>query len=95
MYKVIRDFRDSRDSGHTYTSGDTYPREGVVVQEERITVLLSDMNDMGEPVIAEVSETVDYSQVSVDELRELLNEKGTEFPKSAKKQELIELLSEV
>ena len=42
----------------------------------------------------EPKEVVDYSKLKVAELKELLNEKGIEIPKGAKKADLINLLSE-
>ena len=38
-------------------------------------------------------EVVDYSKLKVAELKELLNERGIEIPKGAKKADLISLLS--
>lgn len=37
---------------------------------------------------------IDYSKLKVAELKELLNDKGIEIPKGAKKADLISLLSE-
>lgn len=42
----------------------------------------------------ESKEVVDYSKLKVAELKELLNERGIEIPKGAKKADLISLLSE-
>ena len=39
-------------------------------------------------------EVIDYSKLKVAELKELLNNKGIEIPKGAKKADLISLLSE-
>lgn len=39
-------------------------------------------------------EVIDYSKLKVAELKELLNERGIEIPKGAKKADLISLLSE-
>lgn len=36
--------------------------------------------------------TVDYSSLTVPELKEALDEQGIEYPKNAKKNELLELL---
>ena len=41
----------------------------------------------------EPKEVVDYSKLKVVELKELLNDKGIEIPKGAKKADLISLLS--
>ena len=42
----------------------------------------------------EQKEIIDYSKLKVAELKELLNDKGIEIPKGAKKVDLISLLSE-
>lgn len=42
----------------------------------------------------ESKKVIDYSKLKVAELKELLNEKGIEIPKGAKKADLISLLSE-
>lgn len=42
----------------------------------------------------EQKEIIDYSKLKVAELKELLNDKGIEIPKGAKKADLISLLSE-
>lgn len=42
----------------------------------------------------ESKKVVDYSKLKVAELKELLNNKGIEIPKGAKKADLISLLSE-
>lgn len=42
----------------------------------------------------EPKKVIDYSKLKVAELKELLNEKGIEIPKGAKKADLISLLSE-
>ncbi|GAB5856908.1 hypothetical protein JMUB7529_28170 [Staphylococcus aureus] len=39
MYKVIERFEDAQDNGHEYQVGDTYPRDGLEVSEERFTEL--------------------------------------------------------
>lgn len=39
-------------------------------------------------------EVIDYGKLKVSELKELLNERGIEIPKGAKKADLISLLSE-
>lgn len=42
----------------------------------------------------EPKKVIDYSKLKVTELKELLNERGIEIPKGAKKADLISLLSE-
>ncbi len=43
-YKVIRYFTDAQDNEYAYHEGDTYPREGLSVSEQRIKDLLSGNN---------------------------------------------------
>ena len=47
-----------------------------------------------EEVQTEQKKVIDYSKLKVTELKELLNDKGIEIPKGAKKADLISLLSE-
>ena len=56
MYKVIRFFTDLHDNDHPYNVGDTFPRSGVSVTEERIAELASSENKQGVPLIEEVKE---------------------------------------
>ena len=56
MYKVIKKFRDMQDGLHVYSVGDTFPRNGVEVDAERIAELASDKNRLGVPVIEEIAE---------------------------------------
>ena len=44
MYKVIERFEDAQDNGHEYQVGDTYPRDGLEVSEERFTELSTTNN---------------------------------------------------
>lgn len=44
MYVVTRYFTDAQDNEHPYHAGDTYPREGLSVSEERINNLMSGNN---------------------------------------------------
>lgn len=51
MYKVICFFTDLQDKDHAYNVGDTYPRKGVEVSENRINELLGSNNKQGKPLI--------------------------------------------
>lgn len=53
MYKVVCFFTDLQDNNHPYNVGDTFPREGVKVSEERLKELASDNNRQGFPLIVE------------------------------------------
>ena len=56
MYKVIKSFTDLQDNNYAYYVGDTFPRNGVEVEAERIAELASDKNRLGIPLIEEVTE---------------------------------------
>lgn len=64
MYKVIKRFKDLQDNDHIYHAGDTFPREGVEVSEDRINELSSDVNRRGEPLIEAVPEDIPKEVVS-------------------------------
>lgn len=55
-YKVIRRFQDLQDNRHTYNTGDTFPREGFEVSEDRIKQLSTTDNLKGKIFIEEVAE---------------------------------------
>jgi hypothetical protein len=55
MLKVIKAFTDL-EHHHVYAVGDTFPRNGVCVTEERIKELSGKKNRMGVPLIKEVEE---------------------------------------
>lgn len=56
MYKVIKSFTDLQDNNYAYYVGDTFPRNGVDVDAERIAELASDKNLQGVSLIEEVAE---------------------------------------
>lgn len=51
MYKVLEGFADLKDDNYRYLPGDTYPREGLVVDQSRLDELASDKNKRGRAVI--------------------------------------------
>ena len=53
-YKVIKFFTDLKDNEHPYNVGDTFPRKGVEVSEERVAELSGKFNKQGCPLIKEV-----------------------------------------
>jgi len=72
MYKVIRDFTDLKDKNHFYQAGkDTFPREGLEVDEERLRELAGKDNKQGTPLI------------QLDEVKD--TKTGTKSTKSPKK----------
>lgn len=56
MYKVIEFFTDLHDQDYPYKVGDTFPRAGIKVTEERIKELLGSNNRRGKPLIEEVKD---------------------------------------
>ena len=56
MYRVIKSFTDLQDNNYAYYVGDTFPRNGVEVDAERVAELTSDKNRLGVPLIEEVAE---------------------------------------
>ena len=55
-YRVIEKFLDLKDGYRLYETGDTFPRPGLSVSEERIKELSTDGNRRGIPLIEEVEE---------------------------------------
>ena len=51
MYKVVKHFADLQDNNYEYKAGDTFPRRGLVVSEERLAELAGSANKQGVPLI--------------------------------------------
>ena len=56
MYKVIKFFTDLQDTNFPYEVGDTFPREGLKVSEDRLAELSGCDNRQGQPLIKKVAE---------------------------------------
>ena len=56
MYKVIHFFTDLQDNNHAYNVGDTFPRSGVKVPDERLSELAGYHNKQGRRLIEKVLE---------------------------------------
>lgn len=56
MYKVIKFFTDLHDNDHPYDVGDTFPRPGIDVSENRLEELASTSNKRKEILIEKVEE---------------------------------------
>lgn len=82
MYKVIKFFTDLNDNEHAYKVGDTFPREGVEVNPERLKALSTSENKRGIPVIEEVKEAT-LEEVDVEE--KATEEAPTEVEKPKRK----------
>ena len=51
MYKVIKYFIDLQDNNYPYNAGDTFPRSGLTVSDERLAELAGSENKQGVPLI--------------------------------------------
>ena len=67
MYRVVHKFYDLKDNNHAYSVGDTFPRNGVEVDAERIAELASDKNRLGIPLIEEIAEKPNRTRKKKDE----------------------------
>lgn len=56
MFKVMEPFTDLQDNNYLYNVGDTFPRDGLEVSEERLAELSSTGNKLGIILIEEVQE---------------------------------------
>ncbi len=56
MYKVIKFFTDLQDNNFAYEVGDTFPRKGLEVTEDRLAELSGSDNRQGQPLIEKVEE---------------------------------------
>ena len=56
MYKVIHFFTDLHDDDYAYNVGDTFPRSGITVSEERLSELAGYHNKQGRRLIEKVME---------------------------------------
>lgn len=67
MYRVVHKFYDLKDNNHAYSVGDTFPHNGVKVEDERIVELASDKNRLGVPLIEEIAEKPKRTRKKKDE----------------------------
>lgn len=89
MYKVVEYFEDAQDNRHPYHEGDTYPRDGLVVSEERFTELSTTNNRRNLIAIKLVEDKqVEQSEASADEQKSLSDMKVAELKELAKKREI-------
>ena len=61
-YKVIHYFEDLQDFNHPYKVGETFPRLGMVVTEERLKELSGSNNKQGKPLIEKVEVLVEEAE---------------------------------
>ena len=86
-YKVTQAIRDLQDNQRYYRAGDTFPRNGLEVDDERVAELVK-----GGYIVAEVEEDADLSKLKKDELVALAIEKGIEVDAKDTKADIIEKL---
>lgn len=63
-YRVIGYFEDLQDNSKPYEVGDTYPRKGLKVSDERIEELKGNKNLQRKPLIEEINEEVKETEYS-------------------------------
>lgn len=86
-YKVTQAIRDLQDNQRYYRAGDTFPRNGLKVDDERVAELVKSGY-----IVADVEEDADLSKLKKDELVALAVEKGIEVDTKDTKAEIIEKL---
>lgn len=72
MYRAVKDFKDLQDNKHFYCAGDTFPRAGLKVSDERILELSTNKN-ASKMVLIEKVEEVEEKPVNLAEKK---REKG-------------------
>lgn len=66
-YTALIDFIDKQDNNFYYHAGDSFPRNGNEISEERAAELTSSANKLGKPVIVEIKEPQTVKQeISID-----------------------------
>lgn len=66
MYKVIHYFTDLQDNEYPYNVGDTFPRDGLTVSEERLKELSGSDNKQHKPLIKFVEEELPFSDNEIE-----------------------------
>ena len=70
MYRVVAYFTDLQDGNRPYNVGDTFPRDGLEVSEERLAHLASNKTRRGFPVIEKVTERKKPTRTSKKQQKE-------------------------
>ena len=78
MYRVVKYFTDLTDNNHAYNTGDTFPRDGLIVPESRINELCSANNKLGQPVIEKIGGEEPVESVPVNEVEDSSEKQYTE-----------------
>lgn len=101
-YIVTKNIVDTKDNNRFYETGDTFPREGFEVSQDRLAELigkgvLSAKEEAPAPAPteeeapAEGTEEKPLEKLKVAELKELLDKAGVEYEANAKKADLVAL----
>lgn len=61
MYEVIHYFTDLQDNEYPYNVGDTFPRDGLTVIEERLKELSGSNNKQHKPLIKHIEDEFPFS----------------------------------
>ena len=94
MYKVIAYFTDLQDNNHVYNVGDTFPRAGLNVTEDRLAELSGSNNKQGKPLIEKAEEKTDLKKMKVEELQAYAKEKGIELDGATTKADILAKIKE-
>lgn len=70
MYRVVRYFTDLQDNNHAYEAGDTFPRDGMSVSQERIDELAS-MNNRQHTVLIQYEPDAIMDDEPQEEVQEI------------------------
>lgn len=102
---IIKDFIDADDNKRKYGYMEKYPREGYEPSKERFKALATGNNKANIVIVAEVydendfeskeaeeEQSVDYTELTKEQLQEALDKKGIEYKANDKKDYLIKLL---
>ena len=93
VFKVVKDFCDSKDNRHVYRTGDVFPRDGVTADDKRIAELASVDNMRGEILIKAVaehgepthSEPVEMAKIEPESVEKAENNKQASKAKNTSK----------
>lgn len=92
MYSCIETWYDLQDNDHQYYKGDTFPREGLKVTEERLEELSTDKNKRGIPLIQKDNEDKPLEKMTKAELEAKAQEMDIDISKAKNNEERVKLL---
>ena len=85
MYIAVTRFADMQDANRIYEAGETYPRPGLDVTQERIDELAGSDNLAGYPLIAEVVEDCESCMIAPETPAEADSAKDEGIPAEQEK----------